>query len=253
MHSAFPTIFTPQGDGNLTVWRSSFNMVTLFFIPDNIYPARGRKLDLDMINPKILLVEFPTIFTPQGDGNNLAAIASVFQKLPYSRQYLPRKGTETLGAETTPFLLSLYSRQYLPRKGTETTQLGCEDGDSAINSRQYLPRKGTETSPTKIALIRDRFIPDNIYPARGRKHSFWCCLQDGSYQKFPTIFTPQGDGNVVISAYWVGLSFTNIPDNIYPARGRKRKCPDLASVNWIWYSRQYLPRKGTETGCWFVY
>ena len=38
------------------------------------------------------------------------------------------------------------SRQYLPRKGTETDRANSSPLSAAfINSRQYLPRKGTET------------------------------------------------------------------------------------------------------------
>ena len=43
-----------------------------------------------------MIRKFPTIFTPQGDGNNfLLAIFKGFYH-EYSRQYLPRKGTETV-------------------------------------------------------------------------------------------------------------------------------------------------------------
>ena len=39
-------------------------------IPDNIYPARGRKQrKKEMI--KVYGKKFPTIFTPQGDGNTV--------------------------------------------------------------------------------------------------------------------------------------------------------------------------------------
>ena len=39
-HLRFPTIFTPQGDGNAGIY---LNGDIEFVIPDNIYPARGRK------------------------------------------------------------------------------------------------------------------------------------------------------------------------------------------------------------------
>ena len=112
-------------------------------------------------------------------------------------------------------------------------------------------------------------IPDNIYPARGRKRKFrsalisvnsqfptiftpqgdgnriWICCQTLA-RKFPTIFTPQGDGNLCTNSGTPCL-IRMIPDNIYPARGRKHafrpRTHDRASIN----SRQYLPRKGTET------
>ena len=64
------------------------------------------------------------------------------------------------------------------------------------DSRQYLPRKGTETVGISISpLLRQTEIPDNIYPARGRKR--------------------------------------NMQSNLPPFQGKN--------------SRQYLPRKGTET------
>ena len=63
---------------------------------------------------------FPTIFTPQGDGNSISGF---------------------LGCQV---FISLYSRQYLPRKGTETSDL---------------------PEVKELAAV----IPDNIYPARGRK------------------------------------------------------------------------------------
>ena len=62
-----------------------------------------------------------------------------------SRQYLPRKGTET--PTLTPLLwdsTTIDSRQYLPRKGTETL-VASEILICFYHSRQYLPRKGTET------------------------------------------------------------------------------------------------------------
>ena len=61
------------------------------------------------------------------------------------------------------------SRQYLPRKGTETHVQACQLDLFWQNSRQYLPRKGTETN-----LMRSLQENRNL---------------------FPTIFTPQGDGN----------------------------------------------------------
>ena len=62
---------------------------------------------------------------------------------------------------------------------------------------------------------------------------------------FPTIFTPQGDGNAV-QYLPVPTTFFGIPDNIYPARGRKLS-NHHALQPLSRYSRQYLPRKGTET------
>ena len=44
--------------------------------------------------PKLTEI-FPTIFTPQGDGNSIAKFEGAIAE-SNSRQYLPRKGTETL-------------------------------------------------------------------------------------------------------------------------------------------------------------
>ena len=148
--------------------------------------------------------------------------------LLHSRQYLPRKGTETfLGILTSESLVSLFcsdSRQYLPRKGTETVLLlsvlissktfptiftpqgdGNENSNDATNldlvdSRQYLPRKGTETASnvTDVALLATDVVG-----------------------AFPTIFTPQGDGNLKRNRSRTIGGYARIPDNIYPARGRK--------------------------------
>ena len=91
----FPTIFTPQGDGNLAK-RKAIAKLNINCIPDNIYPARGRKL------PR----------TP--------ALEQGIRSRQNSRQYLPRKGTETTFLRSCRHRTHPNSRQYLPRKGTET-------------------------------------------------------------------------------------------------------------------------------------
>ena len=115
-------------------------------IPDNIYPARGRKRSILLIPIFQKVDTFPTIFTPQGDGNRQSHTATDLELPFYSRQYLPRKGTETI----------------------------------ALNNLEH---------PKTFA--------------------------------FPTIFTPQGDGNLVRKPR--KLDGDRIPDNIYPARGRKHQ------------------------------
>ena len=191
-------------------------------IPDNIYPARGRKHSFAVMTilpiylnsrqylPRkgtetfcwsvigiVLLSRFPTIFTPQGDGNIACCSASIRQIFAYSRQYLPRKGTETLipASDEAPFY---------------------------VNSRQYLPRKGTETIIT--------FTPTTHMVS----------------QPFPTIFTPQGDGNKSVGIF---LSFPD-PCNsrqYLPRKGTETENSLIFRVPHLDDSRQYLPRKGTET------
>ena len=121
-----------------------------------------------------------------------------------------------------------------------------------------------------IYSIHRSRIPDNIYPARGRKPQPRLKLQR-QLSLFPTIFTPQGDGNEQCTCN--KLVASSIPDNIYPARGRKHAKSFARTVDqFIAFptiftpqgdgnihvsrdiftplmldSRQYLPRKGTET------
>ena len=164
----------------------------------------------------------------------------------HSRQYLPRKGTETFFAVLASISLVNDSRQYLPRKGTETLGSTTEVITSNTDSRQYLPRKGTETVPTDKQRVIHLWIPDNIYPARGRKQQRKH-KSSSHINLFPTIFTPQGDGNRIyttcvaqvfplnsrqylprkgtetkLSDIKITLFSVSIPDNIYPARGRKQ-------------------------------
>ncbi len=88
----FATIFTPQGDGNP---KQSELIDEKNVIRHDIYPARGRKLD---------------ILFRHADSLHL-----------YSPRYLPRKGTETVMIWIWIERLDNYSPRYLPRKGTETS------------------------------------------------------------------------------------------------------------------------------------
>ena len=89
-------------------------------------------------------------------------------------------------------------------------------------------------------------IPDNIYPARGRKPRM-CrfTLSDFTTNSFPTIFTPQGDGNslfsIVICAMYI------VFPTIFTPQGDGNTLVEAKSLTLNSYSRQYLPRKGTET------
>ena len=168
-------------------------------IPDNIYPARGRKRDR-LLQYLPLDILFPTIFTPQGDGNNFPTRKHRSTGVSYSRQYLPRKGTETEYRKCISDHRNFQdSRQYLPRKGTETDICFAINTRFLSYSRQYLPRKGTETKSRPSMRTR----------------------QDRALRLFPTIFTPQGDGNREGIVLLDLPKQRRIPDNIYPARGRK--------------------------------
>ena len=143
----------------------------------------------------------------------------------------------------------IYSRQYLPRKGTETFFCGHDDSPNIFK----FPTIFTPQGDGNLLLVSHWYsspfqIPDNIYPARGRKHSLLLSINSADIRVFPTIFTPQGDGNKLrsfqvqcfsrtsgefptiftpqgdgnnnlkVSYFFAGIE---IPDNIYPARGRK--------------------------------
>ena len=58
----------------------------------------------------------------------------------------PARGRKPCKTFAKQIALALHSRQYLPRKGTETSTLSSLDTNRRLeDSRQYLPRKGTET------------------------------------------------------------------------------------------------------------
>ena len=123
---------------------------------------------------------FPTIFTPQGDGNSISGFlgCQVFISL-YSRQYLPRKGTETQVKIIDCKLTEYYSRQYLPRKGTETQWTSPLYPKNASKFPTIFTPQGDGNLGYTRSVGRDREIPDNIYPARGRKQgiaAFWILL-----------------------------------------------------------------------------
>ena len=97
--------------------------------------------------PVLLTSLFPTIFTPQGDGNGILGIGGVIPLSPFPTIFTPQGDGNKIIRD-------------LLRSGYQ------------LNSRQYLPRKGTETWIILLTMV-------------------------GSFNAFPTIFTPQGDGNQV--------------------------------------------------------
>ena len=144
---------------------------------NNLHPARGRKRFPVTRSWKLL----ETIYTPQGDGNELPC--------PYGNNCMrnnlhPARGRkppctdqeffsayETIytpqgdGNVFSPIMIfSHHLKQSTPRKGTETHSAY---NPHCISQKQSTPRKGTETSP-------------NVASRRRRKE---------------TIYTPQGDGN----------------------------------------------------------
>ena len=214
--ASFPTIFTPQGDGN-------YNWIWIIFrsniIPDNIYPARGRK---------------PLTFFSA----NLSKIDS--------RQYLPRKGTETIKSNCIPIIRSHIPDNIYPARGRKPflicmwvlifnlfPTIFTPQGDGNFNNHMliltniefptiFTPQGDGNIAITFPSIKQISLIPDNIYPARGRKPGANSATIPSASVGiwFPTIFTPQGDGNLL-----------------------KWRVRDCSKAN----SRQYLPRKGTET------
>ena len=59
----FPTIFTPQGDGNSINMTTSESFID-YLIPDNIYPARGRKRDKTKLVGKVFDFRIPDNIYP---------------------------------------------------------------------------------------------------------------------------------------------------------------------------------------------
>ncbi len=146
---------------------------------------------------------FATIFTPQGDGN------TTYTQHPcpiylqqHSPRYLPRKGTETRNLSnassssdanirhdiypargrkqhnsSSTFLLSFYrfATIFTPQgDGNNSLPISPSYVDNLYSPR-YLPRKGTETALNILGEQPDTSaIRHDIYPARGRKHIFYC-------------------------------------------------------------------------------
>ena len=143
-----------------------------------------------------MLTIFPTIFTPQGDGNLQTALYTHTLAIRHSRQYLPRKGTETFfPASLSRFVCVKFPTIFTPQgDGNAIASKYCEassgskfptiftpqgDGNFPMcSSRQTLGTQGFPTIFTpqgdgnqlRTQLASNQAdIPDNIYPARGRK------------------------------------------------------------------------------------
>ena len=143
---------------------------------NNLHPARGRKRFPVTRSWKLL----ETIYTPQGDGNELPC--------PYGNNCMrnnlhPARGRkppctdqeffsayETIytpqgdGNVFSPIMIfSHHLKQSTPRKGTETHSAY---NPHCISQKQSTPRKGTETQAMFVILT---FSGNNLHPARGRK------------------------------------------------------------------------------------
>ena len=165
-------------------------------IRHDIYPARGRKLEVElkgqMIDPP-----FATIFTPQGDGNNIFLDRLFVLHPKFATIFTPqgdgnRKAMYNAFYEEQQIRHDIYPARGRKRKPKET----CHQRNRC-HSPRYLPRKGTETRFIGLKHIPILFvIRHDIYPARGRKHITSYEYLVVTYS-FATIFTPQGDGNPI--------------------------------------------------------
>ncbi len=242
---AFATIFTPQGDGNGDE-NSLYLLGNSAVLRHDIYPARGRKHDDELKHDRHISAS-PRYLPRKGTETTNTGRSPSATMVLASPRYLPRKGTETWFFGLWWFHWhSGASPRYLPRKGTETLQRTHHQHLHRLPSPRYLPRKGTETTRSSLPSISWSYLRHDIYPARGRKHKALAhfggnivfttsprylprkgtetmvlkVVRRFIKRVFATIFTPQGDGNLLTTSSDV-LSIISSP--------------------------RYLPRKGTET------
>ena len=191
-----------------------------YFIPDNIYPARGRKHSYRLVYDSQLLYGFPTIFTPQGDGNKTQADILSRESSIIPDNIYPARGRKHKTQQHTQISEDRgIPDNIYPARGRKHPVNRILKARLALNSRQYLPRKGTETGYAEVFC--DRGIP------------------------FPTIFTPQGDGNNILTSNRFTKS-RPIPDNIYPARGRKLCGMALYLVSVLRIPDNIYPARGRK-------
>ena len=91
----------------------------------------------------------------------------------------------------------LFATIFTPQGDGNKVECDAADAFKQMYLPRYLPRKGTETSIAGVTRNNHFFhICHDIYPARGRKRRQPHLL---SYDQllFATIFTPQGDGNLI--------------------------------------------------------
>ena len=193
---------------------------------NNLHPARGRKRFPVTRSWKLL----ETIYTPQGDGNELPC--------PYGNNCMrnnlhPARGRkppctdqeffsayETIytpqgdGNVFSPIMIfSHHLKQSTPRKGTETHSAY---NPHCISQKQSTPREGTET---RLPGVQSILTGETIYTPQGDGNSFYhqtayklhqkqstprkgtetIQISHISFSSPETIYTPQGDGNTIVS------------------------------------------------------
>ncbi len=174
-------IFTPQGDGNLnqmgvvvqnktvskylprkgTETVICFKKTLSFHMFQNIYPARGRKLDFKLRNNYYLT--FQNIYPARGR-KPIAEAELISRKLV--SKYLPRKGTETIMESNTPqdrsFVIKF--QNIYPARGRKLFQHNLLK--QILRFQNIYPARGRKLRHNSVAVS---IVFQNIYPARGRK------------------------------------------------------------------------------------
>ena len=88
------------------------------------------------------------------------------------------------------------------------------------------PRKGTETLSRRGPQYREASVFSYLFPARGRKPA-WLPGGLRVCEGFFPIFSPQGDGNSLLSAVKELGDFRPVFSYLFPARGRKQSSGDF--------------------------
>ena len=81
-----------------------------------------------------------------------------------------------------------------PARGRKLCSLRRDESDPILSPDNIYPARGRKPPSDFIFADQVAIIPDNIYPARGRKRKSYA-FGVRRFFGFPTIFTPQGDGN----------------------------------------------------------
>ena len=139
----------------------------------------------------------------------------------------------------------------LPRKGTETNSLGAIPPNSRMISDYLYPARGRKRKDS-FTIIKEILLDFRLpLPRKGTETAVLSCGLDVS-TKFPTTFTPQGDGNPA-GACGIACLRCRFPTTFTP-QGDGNFGVDNSSKGSIPPNfRLPLPRKGTETNLDLMY
>ena len=142
--TSFATIFTPQGDGN--EWSQLLGQICSASICHDIYPARGRKQIRKEKPENVETLSFATIFTPQGDGNQLIDLEHLYHLWGICHDIYPARGRKHSSVNTQSVMVVTIAicHDIYPARGRKLKGLRIKVIPS-FNLPRYLPRKGTET------------------------------------------------------------------------------------------------------------